>query len=96
MELLSAFLNPSSKKFKKIHPEKISYISGNGTLWQQDQKIYYILSKKLFLYFRKWSPHQKISYISEKLNLLAPSSKNRKNPSKKVRIFSYILGNETF
>ena len=31
MELPSTLLSPSSKKIKKIHPEKISWISGNGT-----------------------------------------------------------------
>ena len=30
-KLPSAHLSPSSKKILKIHPEKISYISGNDT-----------------------------------------------------------------
>ena len=67
--LPGALFSPSSKK--KIHPEKISYISRNGN----PEKIPYIFFKKSFLIFRKTRTPKfffifqktKLSYISGKV-----------------------------
>ena len=46
MQLRGALLSSSLKNKKKIHPEKIPYISGYGN-------FLYFLKRKLFLYFAK-------------------------------------------
>ena len=53
-EMEPALLNQNSK-IKKIHPKKISYVSGNRS---HEKKILYVLKRKLFLYFTKQEPRK--------------------------------------
>ena len=53
-EMEPALLNPSSK-IKKIHPKKISYVSGNRS---HEKNFLYVLRRKLFLYFTKQEPRK--------------------------------------
>ena len=53
-EMELALLNPSSK-IKKIHPKKISYVSGNRS---HEKNFLYVLKRKLFLYFTKQEPRK--------------------------------------
>ena len=87
MELLYFLIFQEMKTPKKAHcvsgnrnPKKASYISGN--ILRSQKTLLYFLERKLFLYFGKRKPWNKIifqimrlSYISE--NSL-PSSKNKK------------------
>ena len=59
------------------------YISGNGNTPPPPPK------KKEFFVFQE-------TEALKNLELLSPSSKNKKKPSKKVPRFSYISGNGTF
>ena len=66
MELPSTFLLPRSKKMKKLHLGKISYISGNGIFLLQNGKNIY----------GKKTPLLKGFLHCCKRNVLAPSLKS--------------------
>ena len=79
-----------TRKIKKIHLQKISYISGKWNFLALILKNFsYFLKRKLFSYFRKQKP-EKISYIFSKESC-SYISRNR-NPEN----ISYVSGNGTF
>ena len=92
MELTSELLSPNSKKIKKIHPEKNSYISREWNFLAGELKNSLYFKKQNFLalilrslYFLK----RKLFYISgNETFLYFRKRKPRKNPS--------ISGNRTF
>ena len=91
----SGLFIPSSKN-KKVHPKKISYLSGNGN----PEKISYIFSKESRSYISEIENLKKLVMFQEtnalKKLLIFNEVTFRAQKMKKSTLTSYISGNGTF